>query len=77
MKEFLIRLSEKVDIGFVGGADYEKHSQQLGLDRMPFSFLWSAVISKANYLFSQNGGTAYRHNERIDIEVPCIKMRLF
>ena len=32
MKDFLLNLSSVIDIGFVGGADYEKHRVQLGED---------------------------------------------
>ncbi|KAK8826204.1 hypothetical protein WA538_001348 [Blastocystis sp. DL] len=57
MKQFLIHLSSFVDIAFVGGADYAKHQTQLGVD----------LIEKANYLFSQNGATAYEHNRLFHI----------
>lgn len=33
MKAFLLQLHNVVDIGFVGGASYAKHQDQLGVDR--------------------------------------------
>ncbi|KAK8809099.1 hypothetical protein WA171_001225 [Blastocystis sp. BT1] len=53
MKDFILNLSSVIDIGFVGGADYAKHKVQLGED----------LISQTNFLFSQNGSTAYKRNQ--------------
>ena len=76
MKQFLIHLSSFVDIAFVGGADYAKHQTQLGVDRMDRVSYLPLVIEKANYLFSQNGATAYEHNQLFHIAVRGARRRI-
>lgn len=62
MKAFLLQLHKVVDIGFVGGASYAKHQDQLGVDRFRAFRASFVVISQTEYLFSQNGTNAYRRN---------------
>lgn len=76
MKQFLIHLSSFVDIAFVGGADYAKHQTQLGVDRLDHVSCLLLVIEKANYLFSQNGATAYEHNRLFHIAVGGASSRI-
>ena len=76
MKQFLIHLSSFVDIAFVGGVDYSKHQTQLGVDRMDGVSRSLLVIEKANYLFSQNGATAYEHNQLFHIAVGSAANRI-
>ncbi|OIR56654.1 MAG: phosphomannomutase [Amphiamblys sp. WSBS2006] len=53
--ETLVKLKEKVTIGFVGGSDLEKQKQQLG--EMACGFF--------DFSFSENGLTAYKGTELI------------
>ena len=45
--------NNKLDIGIVGGSNYEKQEEQLGKD----------VLSLFDYVFSENGLVSYYNNE--------------
>ena len=62
MKSFLHSLHEKIDIGFVGGASHEVHMLQLTPEGDIVFFCFFLVAEEAEFLFSQNGGEAYKHN---------------
>lgn len=59
MLQLLEKLKKHVVIGFVGGSDLSKQSEQLGED----------VIHKFDFGFSENGATAYRLGQLISREV--------
>ena len=48
-------LQNHVDIGIIGGSDFEKQKQQIG----------DYVLDWVDYSFSQNGLVAYKHGELI------------
>lgn len=53
MRDLLLRLRQKVAIGFVGGSDLVKQQEQLGSPSV-------AVTSLFDFCFAENGLTAYR-----------------
>lgn len=50
MREFLMRLKEKVVVGIVGGSDLPKQKEQMGEN----------IINEVDYSFSENGLVAYK-----------------
>ena len=72
MKAFLLHLHTVVDIGFVGGASYAKHQDQLGVDCFGTCKESFIVISQTEFLFSQNGTNAYRNNTLFHQIVGCV-----
>lgn len=58
MLELLSELRKKAVIGFVGGSDLAKISEQLSVDGSP-------VVDKFDYGFAENGLTAYRLGKQL------------
>jgi phosphomannomutase len=59
MKEFLVKLRQKVNVGIVGGSDLIKQQEQMGKD----------VVNEVDYSFSENGLVAYHNGVLIGKEV--------
>ena len=53
MLQLLLRLRQKVAIGFVGGSDFAKQQEQLGTASIPVTTLF-------DFCFAENGLVAYR-----------------
>ena len=64
MIDLLMRLKEKVVIGFVGGSDLSKQIEQLGAN---------CTTELFDFGFAENGVTAYRLGQLISQEVMRIK----
>jgi len=58
MLELLSELRKKVAIGFVGGSDLPKISEQLAIDGNP-------VVDRFDYAFAENGLTAYKLGKQL------------
>jgi len=58
MLNLLKELRRKVAIGFVGGSDFAKISEQLAIDGEP-------VVNKFDYAFAENGLTAYKLGQEL------------
>lgn len=58
MTEFLAELRKRAVVGIVGGSDYVKICEQMGSD----------IASRVDYLFAENGLTAYRDGKLFAVE---------
>ncbi|XP_072124850.1 phosphomannomutase 2 [Mobula birostris] len=58
MDEFMQRLRKKVKVGVVSGSDVEKIKEQLGEE----------VLSKADYVFAENGLVAYKAGKLLAVQ---------
>ena len=71
MKAFLLQLHNVVDIGFVGGASYAKHQDQLGVDRFR-AFLVAPLLHILNVLVlpavQRNGADERDVNTQITVD---------
>lgn len=59
VKDFLLKLRTKVDVGIVGGSDLVKQKEQLG----------NNIVNEVDYSFSENGLVAYKDGVLIGKEV--------
>jgi phosphomannomutase len=58
MKDFMLRLKEKITIGIVGGSDLPKQEEQLGV----------GIVNLFPYNFSQNGLVAYKDGNILQVQ---------
>lgn len=76
MKEFLVRLQERVDVGIVSGSDLVKQEEQLSKESIHFDTLLIVVTQNVTYSFSQNGLVALHKGEKFAQTVFSIQLHI-
>ncbi|KAI1293793.1 Phosphomannomutase [Halotydeus destructor] len=65
MEEFLVRLSEKVTIGLVGGSDLNKIAEQMLPESGSADEACKNLIKKYRYVFAENGLIAFKDGSKL------------
>lgn len=74
MKEFLVRLQERIDVGIVSGSDLVKQEEQLSKESIHFDRLLIVVTQNVTYSFSQNGLVALHKGKKFAQTVYLIQL---